>query len=226
MPTNKKRPLNGAEDAPRESAVLLGDWAALVEQVGSADALASLAAPGDPFGFGGINNVPALRAFLHRYQRRILVPLELPAIHRAYLHSSRYEIRELIALDQSLAREPQLENFSAASRRIGWSQLRRLRPLREQRLVQRYLRAVERGEAGGWHTIVYGLILALYSLPLRQGLLNYGQRTARGFLNAAGRSLPFSESDSDRLLSELDAGLPAAVEVLLNAAEPAVLAVV
>ena len=43
------------------------------------------------------------------------------------------------------------------------------RPLRDQRLVQRYLTAVEQGEAQGWHTLVYGLTLAVYSLPLRQG---------------------------------------------------------
>ncbi len=63
---------------------------------------------------------------------------------------------------------------------------------------KRYLAAVESGEAHGWHTLVYGLTLAVYSLPLRQGLLGYAQQTTRGFIQAAARSLELSETDSRR----------------------------
>ena len=37
-------------------------------------------------------------------------------------------------------------------------------------------------EANAWHTLVYGVTLALYSIPLRQGLLGYGYQTMRGFI--------------------------------------------
>ena len=61
--------------------------------------------------------------------------------------------------------------------------------MRDQRVVQRYLQAVEGGQANGWHTLVYGLTLAVYSLPLRQGLLGYAHQTTRGFIYSAARML-------------------------------------
>ncbi|HEX4644703.1 MAG TPA: urease accessory UreF family protein, partial [Verrucomicrobiae bacterium] len=167
-----------------------------------------------------VKSLPALRNFLEEYHAKILVPLELPAIQHAFFHSSRNELRELIALDQRLAGEPRLHNFAAASRRVGQGQLQRLRPLRDLRIVQRYLAAVDSGEAHGWHTLVYGLTLAVYSLPLRQGLLGYAHQTTRGFIHSAGRSLKFSEKDSRNLLRELCAPFPAAVDSLLAPALP------
>ena len=92
-----------------------------------------------------------------------------------------------------------LQNFAAASRLVGHTQLQRLRPLRDQRLVQRYLAAVELNEANGWHTLVYGVTLAVYSLPLRQGLFGYAQQTTRGFIQAAARPLKLAEAEADSL---------------------------
>jgi urease accessory protein UreF len=87
--------------------------------------------------------------------------------------------------------------------------------LRDQRIVQRYLHAVEVGEAHGWHTLVYGLTLAMYSLPLRQGLLGYAIQTTRGFIHSAARELDVSEKDCRALLEQLTEPLPAALEALL-----------
>ena len=59
-------------------------------------------------------------------------------------------------------------------------------PLRDERVVQRYLAAVESGEAHGWHTLVYGLTLVVYSLPLRQGLLGYAHQNHARFHSRGG----------------------------------------
>jgi hypothetical protein len=56
-------------------------------------------------------------------------------------------------------------------------------------VVQRYLHAVESDQADGWHTLVYGLTMAVYSLPLRQGLLGYAHQTTRGFIYSGARML-------------------------------------
>jgi urease accessory protein UreF len=93
--------------------------------------------------------------------------------------------------------------------------MRKLRPLRDDRVVQRYLNAVESGEAHGWHTLVYGLTLAVYSLPLRQGLLGYAHQTTRGFIYSAARMLQLSERQCRALFDSLCTGLPEAVEALL-----------
>lgn len=193
-------------------AELLGDLRPLIEQIGSPAMLLALtsAAP-----LQHITTPAELRQFLQSYHSQILQPCELPAIQRAFNHAARNELRELIAFDHELSREAILQNFVSASRRVGQMQLQRLRPLRDQRLVQRYLTAVENGEATGWHTLVYGMTLAVYSVPLRQGLVGYARQTTRGFIHSAARSFRLSETESDHLLEELTTSLPAAVDGLV-----------
>ena len=200
----------------QDPAEWLGDAHPLVEQLGSADGLASLHALAESLRTRPVASLPALRMFLRCYHEHVLLPHELPSIQTAFGHASRHEIRELVALDQQLSREPALQNFADASRRVGQAQLQKLRPLRDERAVQRYLHAVETGEAHGWHTLVYGLTLALYSLPLRQGLLGYAHQTTRGFIHAAARSLRLTEADCRALFEELCAPLPIAVESLVS----------
>jgi urease accessory protein UreF len=159
----------------------------------------------------------ALQEFLETYCSQILVPHELPAIHQAYLHASRYEVRELIESDWKLSQQPELRRFAGVSQCLGTAQLQKLRPLRDQRLVRRYWEAVENGEAHGWHTVVYGLVLALFSLPLRQGLLHYGQQVIRGFIESGGGAFKQSSEQSAALYASVCAPLPQAIERLLCA---------
>ena len=195
----------------------LGDWHPLAEQLGSADGLMSLGAVSALLRFRPVRNATSLRAFLENYQRQILFPFELPAIESAHGHASRNETRELVALDRRLGREHALQQFAEASRRVGQYQLQKLRPLRDQRLVQRYLLAVDSGQAQGWHTLVYGVTLAIYSLPLRQGLLGYAHQAMRGFIYSAARSLRLSEHQCRRLFDQVCLDLPPGVEILLRA---------
>ena len=99
---------------------------------------------------------------------------------------------------------------------MGRLQLTRLRPLRDERAVQRYLTAVESGQAHGWHTMVYGVTLAVYSMPLRQGLLYYAQETLSALALAAARSKNFGELELASMLSDLLARVPEAVEAALQ----------
>ncbi len=197
-----------------DAAEWLGDWHPLAEQLGSTDGLVTLGSVSASLRLVPVHDVPSLRNFLGNYHSRILLPLELPAIQSAHGHATRHEVRELVALDQGMAGQPIFSEFAAASQRVGQSQLRKLRPLRDQRAVQRYLHAVESGEAHGWHTLVYGLTLAVYSLPLRQGLLGYAHQTTRGFIYSAARMLSLSEHQCRALFDSLCAGLPEAVEAL------------
>jgi urease accessory protein UreF len=199
----------------QDAAEWLGDAHPLVEQLGSADGLVALHALADSLAAQPVTSLPALRNFLQRYHERVLLRHELPAILTAFRHASGGESRELVAFDQELSREPMLRDFADASHRVGRAQLQKLRPLRDERIVQRYLAAVESGEAHGWHTLVYGLTLAVYSLPLRQGLLGYAHQTTRGFIHAAARSLQPTEADCRALFEELCGPLPGAVELLI-----------
>jgi urease accessory protein UreF len=200
-----------AEAAPSEAENLLGDFCALMQQLGLSAARPDfLAAPGplsEP-----ITSLEALQSFLGAYLTGVLLPLELPAIAEACNRVRRGETRELIALDRQLAEDARLAPFASASRKIGVLQLQRLKPLRDERTVQRYLCAVESGQAGGWHTIVYGLTLAVYSFPLRQGLLHYARETISGLARAAAGPGGFVEPACQEMLETILAGLPEAVE--------------
>jgi urease accessory protein UreF len=198
-----------------DAAEWLGDWHPLAEQLGSSDGLVELGSVSALLQVRPVHDRRSLRAFLLNYQQRILLPAELPAIQSAHGHASRHEVRELIALDQHLAGEALLKTFAEPSRRVGQAQLQKLRPLRDQRVVQRYLQAVELGDAHGWHTLVYGLTLAIYSLPLRQGLLGYAHQTTRGFIYAAARTLQLSEHQCRELFDDVCRELPAAVGTVL-----------
>ena len=208
--------LHRANIAPVEPSELLGDLHPLIEQLGSLQGLVTLDSVSASLRLQPVENFRQLQTFLELYRKTILLPEELPVINSAFAQTSRNQLRELIALDQSLDGNPVLKDFASASRRVGQSQLKRLRPLRDQRLVQRYLQAVEAGEAQGWHTIVYGITLAIYSLPLRQGLLSYGRQTLLGFIHAAALTPRISEEESLDLLDEILSPLPAAVEKLLK----------
>ncbi len=199
-----------------DAAEWLGDWHPLAEQLGSTNGLVSLCSASALLCLKPVQDLPSLRKFLCHYQTQILLPFELPAIQCAHAHAARHEVRELVALDQQLAGETVLRHFASASRRVGQWHVRKLRPLRDDRVVQRYLQAVESGRAHGWHTLVYGLTLAIYSLPLRQGLLGYAHQTTRGFIYAAARTLRLSERQCRGLFDELCADLPGALKALLS----------
>ena len=198
-----------------EPAEWLGDLHPLVEQLGSTHGLAALGEVSASLRIAPVHDLSSLRSFLRDYHREILLPIEWPAIRRAFDHACRHEVRELVEFDRQLGREAALKPFAEASRRVGQCELEKLRPLRDERMVRRYLEAVSRCEADAWHTLVYGLTLALYSLPLRQGLLGYGFQTTRGFIYAASHSLRLSERDCRALVLELGTGFPAALENLL-----------
>jgi urease accessory protein UreF len=193
-----------------ETAELLGDIRPLIEQLGSPDGMAAFAASAGTPPARQITTARDLRMFLENYHAKILRPVELPAIQRAFNHAARNELRELVAYDKQLSSEPLLQNFAAASRCVG-----HLRPMRDQRLIKRYRAAVELGEANGWHTLVYGLTLSVYSLPLRQGLIGYAQQTTLGFIQSAARSLSLTDGEVRIFLDELSAAFPPAVETLL-----------
>jgi urease accessory protein UreF len=199
-----------------DAAEWLGDWHPLAEQLGSADGLVALGSVSTLLRLRPVRDFASLRAFLISYHEQILVPIELPSIQAAFGHTERNELRELIGLDQELANESILRNFSAASRRVGRSQLQKLRPLRDQRVVQRYLAAVEAELANGWHTLVYGITLEIYSLPLRQGLLGYSHQTTRGFIYSAARMLRLSERRCRELFDDVSPILSAAVQRLVR----------
>lgn len=195
-----------------EAEILSGDFHPLIEQIGSTEGLALVELVNSSLLLDRTHDFAGLKLFLENYRAQLLVPLELPLICQAFAHASRNEFSELIALDQQQTHEPRQEMFFSASKRIGKLQLKRLRPLRDQRGLQRYLRAVDSGQAHAWHTIIYGVTLASFSMPLRQGLLNYSARVLSGFVQSSGGFERFPRLDCDALIEENLATIPPEID--------------
>jgi urease accessory protein UreF len=202
-----------AFDAAGESV----DTRTLAQHLGSADELTTLSPTACPHHLAKIHSVPALRDFLHWYKQDVLGPHEFRHVYAAATLASKNYVRELLAFDAELANEQALRDFQLASRHVGKRQLNRMRPLRDLKLVQRYREAVNDGKAYGWHTLVYGVVLSTYSLPLRQGLLHYGRQTLGGFIHAAARTLDLRGETSLELQLEMNRTLPSLIEETLAA---------
>lgn len=181
----------------------LGQWHPLAAQLGSADGLVALASLTAALNLPPVADFETLRGFVRSYHQRVLQPVELPAVLRGFNHTARFELRELVAYDQELAARPELQPLAEASRRVGRHHLESLRPLQDDRFLRRYLAAVEEGRANAWHTLVYGLTLSVYSLPLRQGLISYAAQTTRGFIQLGVAGLGSREADCRALFDEL-----------------------
>ncbi len=83
--------------------------------------------------------------------------------------------------------------------------------------MQRYLLAIESQKARGWHTLVYGVSLAMFSLPLRQGLQNYIEKTVQGFIYSSAKSLRLSEAECLAIDGDQQLHVPPALDTALKA---------
>lgn len=190
------------------------DWRAIEEQLGSPEEATAMSAAVFADSIKGIQSAGQLRDFVAQFQAQILGPQELPIILRSYNHARRSEGREVIQLDRSVKVDDKA--LAAASVRVGRNQLRRMRALRHEKVVGKYWDAVRGGDASAWHTVVFGVVLAVYSIPLRQGLHHYTQQTVRGFLEAGARTLRLRENEIDEMEVGLTLGTPALVEGALS----------
>lgn len=208
--------LDQTYNLPQKATEVLGDLTALAEQLGRTDGICQLPLSAVASASARIESPASLDKFLDEYVSEILIPHELPVIAQAYGYATRYEVRELIAFDRELESSPGLKVFGNASRMVGRAQLQRLRPLRSERLLQRYLRAVEESNANAWHTVIYGVVLALYSMPLRQGLLHFARQTLTGFMQAASGRMRIDSTRRQEILAKHSEAVAAAIEATVN----------
>jgi urease accessory protein UreF len=207
--------LDQSYNVPQQARAILGDLTALAVQLGSVDGLSELSMAASCLGSARLRSITELERFLEGYTTGVMIPHDLPAVAQAFRHATHGEVRELILLDNQLSQTRSLEQFASASCHVGSTQLRRLRPLRGERVVQRYLQALEVGEAKGWHTLVFGLVLSVYSLPLRQGLVHYAQQTLGGFVQAASHRITLPPAQVERFLSGQIQPIGTAVEAVI-----------
>ena len=167
-------------------------------------------------GMGPLTSADELAVALEHYRTTLLEPIELPTLTKARRLASRGRTKELIALDQDfLGNHPEWLPLAAGSARFGHDTLARLRPLRDERVVQRMLEAVQTGKTPGHHHIVFGLTMAVYSIPARQGLADYAQSALEAVIATAPGKLKLTQEDRAALLAPSQAHLPSAISRMI-----------
>ncbi|MBM3849589.1 MAG: hypothetical protein FJ396_05265 [Verrucomicrobia bacterium] len=151
--------------------------------------------------------------FLEAHRDTVIVGLDWPVILAAAEAMRLGRHRDLLRLDHDypVRRDGR---WAEASFRVGRRQLSRLRSARDLRAVQRYLAAVEDGLAQGWNPVVFGIALAAFHLPYRQGLLHYAVTLMRGLARGC-RPTGVVEPGWIAAMDRLEAPLPEAVRRLL-----------
>ncbi|MBC8243374.1 MAG: hypothetical protein H8E20_03175 [Verrucomicrobia bacterium] len=165
-----------------------------------------------PIDIEAVGDLRGLRLFLDRYEQEILRPVELPAVLSAYWFANRGQFRELLQLDAGLSANAALMPFADASLSVGREQLRLLKPMYDQRMVQRFRKCVVAGEARGWSPVVFGIFLSIHSVPVREGLVQFGTRLWSGLVNGARESRRLPEGECTELLGEYLDRLPGWIE--------------
>ena len=175
-----------------------------------------------PFNFEMVRDLRGLRSFLSRYEQGILRVIELPAVHSAYWYANRGQFKELMALDAELSENEALAPFAEASLAVGREHLRMLKPMYDQRMMQRFRKCVVAGEARGWNPVVFGMFLSIHSVPVREGLLQFGRQIWSGFINSAQEAHGLKSAECSELLSEYLDRLPGWIEEVISqpASEP------
>jgi urease accessory protein UreF len=189
-----------------------GGLEAFTAQLGSVETVIHLANAERLVDFQQIIDLPSLEKFLIAYRDRILVAIELPSILAAYNLTIKQHALELIALDKEISLSMPSDLFSEASARVGRAQLKRLKPLRDSRLIQKYLQALASGRAKAWHTLVYGMSLATYSIPIIQGLQNYCHQTLTSFAQAGIQKMKLPEHSLAQVLAPVMQPVPGLVQ--------------
>lgn len=164
-------------------------------------------------GTARVGTVLELSVLLERYRVTLLEPVELPAVAAAHRHAARGEALELIALDESLVgTHPEWLQLAPASQRFGTDHLKRLQPLRDERVVQRFLAAACKGRTPANHPVVFGLTMAVFSIAPRQGLADYAHSALESVMATAAGKLKLTQADRNDLINRSQSRLPEAIE--------------
>jgi urease accessory protein UreF len=184
-----------------------------VAQLDALEGMLCVDAIAGALGTARVGTVLELSVLLERYRVTLLEPIELHTVAAAHRHAVRGEVLELIALDEALAgTHPEWLQLAPASQRFGTDHLKRLQPLRDERVVQRFLDAAREGRAPANHPVVFGLTMAVFSIAPRQGLADYAQSALEAVVATAAEKLKLTQEDRQDLIGRSQARLPEAIE--------------
>jgi len=151
-----------------------------------------------------------------RFRDQVLLPWELPALLAAHQCARRGRSRELLEEEKRLANARDWRALSAPSRRVGGHLLSQLRPLRDERIVQRFLNIHQNGDTPGFHVTVLGVTSALFHVPPRQALWDYTLALLDGLTLTAGQRLRLPAPARQDIIETVSQPIPSALCQMLD----------
>jgi len=158
----------------------------------------------------------ALTRLGERFRDAVLLPRELPALLATHEFARRGRSRELLKEEKKLALARDWRALVAPSRRVGGHLLSQLRPLRDERIVQRFLDAHCAGRTPGFHLTVLGVTSALFHVPPRQVLWDYALTLLDGLALTAGQRLRLAAPTRQAIVRNISQPIPPKLGSMLD----------
>lgn len=118
----------------------------------------------------------------------------------AYRNAMINELEEIFLLDQECTALKMPEEIRMASRKLGMRLIKIFNRQQAFPLVEQYERALQRNEAHGHYSIVYGMYAAALSIPLAESLTAYYYNAAVSLITNAVKLVPLGQLDGQDIL--------------------------
>ncbi len=151
---------------------------------------------------------PLLEDYLHTK----IAPCDLVAYAHAHRAAQELNHERLLVVDDFLTVSLLPHELRQGSRRSGRALLETLTSLVEHPLFQQFAQAVRDGHTDGNAAVSFGLVSALWDIPLRVGGMMQLYTFAVSFLGAAMRLGCLGHREAQRILLVLRPQLPALVD--------------
>lgn len=155
---------------------------------------------------------PDLLPLLEDYLHNKIASCDLVAYAAAHRAAHQANLERLYTIDEVLTASLLPHELRQGSLRSGRALLETLTPLIEHSLLQQFAQAVKQGRTDGNAAVSFGLVSALWDIPLRVGGMMQLYMFTVSFLGAAMRLGSLGHREAQRILLVLRPQLPALVD--------------
>lgn len=155
---------------------------------------------------------PDILPLLEDYLHNKIAPCDLVAYAAAHLAARQADLERLFTVDDVLSASLLPHELRQGSTRSGRALLETLTPLIEHALLPRFTQAVKQGRTDGNAAVGFGLVSALWDIPLRAGGIMQLYMFSVSFLGAAMRLGCLGHREAQRILLVLRPQWPALVD--------------
>ena len=160
-------------------------------------------------------SVREIQTLLENYLHGKVTPSDLVVYAHAYRAAEMHSVEQLRNVDHHLTSSLWAQDLRQASMRSGRAILHTAGTLIESPVLQKFRHEVQTGFSDGNAVVCFGLVCALWQIPIRTGGLAHLYTFAVSFLGAAMRLGCLGHRETQRILLNLRPQFPALVDEAL-----------